>query len=79
MVNNKQEIFKGITSRAKSLLAREAGLDVEFKQAVDALAVEDLVAFANSAAGGSILIGVADAQTTDASKSGQRPDHGLRR
>ena len=40
------------------MLACEEGLDVEFKRDIDGCHSEDLVAFANSLSGGTILIGV---------------------
>jgi ATP-dependent DNA helicase RecG len=57
----KKHIFKGMSSRARLLLARREGLDAEFKVQLNGLDVEDLVAFANSRAGGTILVGVAEA------------------
>jgi len=47
-----------ISARAKSLLEREEGFDVEFKQSAASLDASDVVAFANSANGGAILLGV---------------------
>ena len=56
----KKYIFKGMSSRARLLLARKEGLDAEFKAQLNGLEVEDLVAFANSRRGGAILIGVSE-------------------
>lgn len=44
----------------KSLLEKDESFDVEFKKILDAVESEDLVAFANSAGGGFIVIGVAE-------------------
>jgi len=50
--------YKGISSRSQSLLKQQEGFDVEFKQSISGLDSEDIVAFANSTKGGSILIGI---------------------
>jgi len=50
--------FKTISKKAKSLLSREEGYEVELKQSEVGLETEDLVAFANSKNGGSILVGI---------------------
>ena len=52
--------FSGTSKRGRSLLAHEEGHDVEYKESVKALDTVDLVAFANSDAGGAILVGVAE-------------------
>lgn len=52
-----QPAYKGISSRAKALLAKEEDLDVDFKSEVK-LDSEDLVAFANSDTGGTLLLGI---------------------
>ena len=55
---------KSITKRCKNLLAKEESYDVDFKLCLKGLTVDDLVAFANSPTGGTILIGV-DEDTND--------------
>ncbi|MBB6609601.1 ATP-binding protein [Pontibacter sp. Tf4] len=52
-----QPTYKGISPRAKALLAKEENLDVDFKSEVK-LDSEDLVAFANSDTGGTLLLGI---------------------
>lgn len=56
--------FKTITKRARKLLNREEGFDVDFKRnsKVD---TDDLVAFANSADGGAILLGIEEHTDVD--------------
>ena len=54
----KAKQFKGISFRAKSLLRKSEGIDVEFKRTIKAIDSTDLVAFANSESGGVILVGV---------------------
>ena len=50
--------FKTLTAKTKRLLASPEGYDVDFKSDADALKQKDLIAFANSANGGTILVGV---------------------
>jgi hypothetical protein len=50
--------YQRLSKRAAQLLVREEGFDVDFKRSISGLEAEDIVAFANSKAGGAILIGV---------------------
>ena len=50
--------FKATSARARALLKRDEDLDVEFKESVSGLGSDDIVAFANSERGGTILVGV---------------------
>lgn len=50
--------YKSISKRAQLLLNLEEGLEIDFKRDLKGLKSEDLVAFANSNKGGTILIGV---------------------
>lgn len=52
--------YKTLSSRVKLLLNREEDYDVDWKQSINGLDSQDIVAFANSKKGGSILIGVAE-------------------
>lgn len=63
--------YQTISKRAQSLLNRAEGLDVDFKQTVGGLKSEDLVAFANSLAGGSILLGVEEAEDESGRQRGR--------
>jgi predicted HTH transcriptional regulator len=56
MVND--NVFDVITKRTKLLLDAEENYEIEFKQSVNGLDSADIVAFANSEHGGTILIGV---------------------
>ncbi|WP_197046621.1 AlbA family DNA-binding domain-containing protein [Oceanobacillus salinisoli] len=49
---------ENISNRAKTILNKEEGYDVDYKRDLKGLSVDDLVAFANSSTGGAILIGV---------------------
>jgi len=51
-------VFDVITKRTKQLLDAEENYEIEFKQSVGGLDSADIVAFANSEHGGTILIGV---------------------
>lgn len=51
-------IFKGLSERAKMLLNREEGSDMDFKRSVSSFKSDDIVAFANSKSGGTLLLGV---------------------
>ena len=57
-MKNKKSEYQGISKRAQALLEKSEDYDVEFKESLAGLESEDLVAFANSDEGGSILIGV---------------------
>lgn len=61
--NSTKNSFKALSKRVRLLLNHEEGYDVEFKQSLSGLDNTDLVAFANSEAGGSLLIGVTETQT----------------
>ena len=59
----KKTEYRGISKRARLLLSREEGYDVEFKLSLGGLDPQDMVAFANSEMGGAILVGVEDVRT----------------
>ena len=54
----KSRRYKSISKKSRSLLAEGEGDTVDFKRSPDGLSADDLVSFANSAIGGSILTGV---------------------
>jgi len=60
-----RQTFKGISNQGRRLLAQQEGSQLDFKAHPDGLHSEDLVAFANSEAGGTILIGVSETVTED--------------
>ena len=51
-------IFKGLSERAKILLNREEGSDMDFKRSVSSFKADDMVAFANAKSGGTLMLGV---------------------
>ncbi len=66
----KRREFKGLSKRAKELLVRGEDKHVDYKLKVKGLHAEDLVAFANSKEGGSILIGVDEANDLNGQQIG---------
>lgn len=60
-----KKAFKGLSNRAKILLGRPEGMEVEFKQTAAALDASDIVAFANSKTGGTILIGIKEERASN--------------
>ncbi len=57
-----KKIFKGLSDRAKMLLNREEGGDMDFKRSVSSFKSDDIVAFANSPSGGTLLLGIDETQ-----------------
>lgn len=53
-----QESYKGISNRGRLLLNQQENATVDFKEHLDGLHPDDLIAFANTDRGGSILIGI---------------------
>jgi ATP-dependent DNA helicase RecG len=62
--------YKRLSQRARQLLVREEGFDVDFKRSVSGLEADDIVAFANAKAGGAILIGVDECRNSDGRQCG---------
>lgn len=67
--------YKDISKRAKELLSSGESKFVDYKEKVNGLHAEDLVAFANSNDGGAILIGVREATTSDGMQIGEPIGH----
>jgi hypothetical protein len=67
----KQKKFKGLSSRARRLLNAAEGLDVDFKRTPKSVSHDDLVAFANSADGGALLVGVDEEAGDDGVQKGK--------
>lgn len=63
--------YKTLSKRVKLLLDHEEGYDVDFKESASGLSTEDIVAFANSSKGGTILIGVKEIKTVNGRQKGQ--------
>ncbi len=55
------QIFEGLSERAQHLLQKEEGSDMDFKRSVSSFKSDDLVAFANSETGGTLMLGIDEA------------------
>ncbi|WP_236588717.1 AlbA family DNA-binding domain-containing protein [Amphritea japonica] len=66
-----QREYRGISQRAKSLLAKPEGIDVDFKREINGIKSRDLVSFANSLYGGAILVGVDEYTSKDGLQRGR--------
>lgn len=62
--------YQGISERARRLLNEQEDRHVDFKQSASGIDTEDIVAFANTPAGGTILLGVKEAQKPDGRQYG---------
>ena len=56
--------FRGLSNRTNNLLATQESYHLDFKRSADRLKPKDIVAFANSKYGGTILIGVEETKTS---------------
>jgi predicted HTH transcriptional regulator len=63
--------YRMVSQRARSLLSRSEGYELEFKETLQALEPEDIVAFANSPEGGVVLIGVREIETENGRQRGE--------
>jgi predicted HTH transcriptional regulator len=63
--------YRALSQRARWLLGRSEGYELEFKEALHALEPEDMVAFANSPDGGVVLIGVRETVAGDGLQRGK--------
>ena len=63
--------YKQISQRAKSLLSKPEGVDVDFKREINGIKSRDLVSFANSPQGGAILVGVDEYTNKNGLQRGQ--------
>lgn len=67
--------YKRLSKRAKEFLASGESKLVDYKERVKGLHAEDLVAFANSADGGAILLGVREERGKDGTQHGEPIGH----
>src|SRR5690242_20343094 len=63
--------YKALSARAEAMLNRSETYDVEFKESVSGLESSDIVSFANSDRGGTILIGIREAKTPKGQQRGE--------
>jgi len=66
-----QREFQGISERARRLLNGQEDRHVDFKQSASGMDTEDMVAFANTPTGGTILLGIEEAQKPDGRQYGK--------
>ncbi|MGI6450603.1 MAG: helix-turn-helix domain-containing protein [Desulfitobacteriia bacterium] len=66
-----KDVYMSISRKTRALLNRQEGLDVDFKLTVKGVEATDLVAFANSAKGGTILVGVGEAEDSNSMQKGR--------
>ncbi|MFP4344328.1 MAG: helix-turn-helix domain-containing protein [Anaerolineales bacterium] len=63
--------YSFLSSRAQELLRGAETYDVEFKESLSGLRSDDLIAFANSPRGGTILVGVREYKTAEGLQRGK--------
>lgn len=63
--------YRTLSAKVRRLMAKPEDTEVEFKESLSSLSNEDLVAFANSPLGGSILVGVRESQNSFGRQFGQ--------
>ena len=63
--------FQELTERTQALLAKQEGLEVDFKIDLKGVDAGDLVAFANSPSGGAILVGVREIELPSGLQRGE--------
>ncbi|WP_328797978.1 AlbA family DNA-binding domain-containing protein [Marinobacterium alkalitolerans] len=66
-----QREYKRLSQRTRHLLSLPEGVNVDFKREVQAVRSSDLVAFANSPFGGTLLIGIDEFTTRDGVQRGR--------
>lgn len=67
----KQREYRRLSQRTRSLLDAPEGVNVDFKREVQAVRSADLVAFANSPLGGTLLIGIDEYTSPDGVQRGR--------
>jgi ATP-dependent DNA helicase RecG len=70
MSDDTPRVYRGLTRRTRWLLSRQEDYDVDFKRTVSAIDQGDLVAFANSPTGGTLLVGVDEGKGPDGRQCG---------
>lgn len=69
--------YKGLTKLTRNLLASGENQNVDYKENVNGLQPEDIIAFANTDAGGHILLGVKEHQDTSGQMCGSLQGHNI--
>ncbi len=68
---NKKTEYKTISKRAKVLLEKGENIDVDYKEIINGISMDDFVAFANSENGGAILIGIEEVKDSSGIQRGR--------
>jgi hypothetical protein len=66
-----KDVYMSISRKSRALLNRQEGLDADFKLTIKGVESTDLVAFANSERGGTILVGVGESQDANSMQKGK--------
>ncbi|NBJ16083.1 MAG: ATP-binding protein [Dehalobacter sp. 4CP] len=66
-----KDLYMTISSKTKQLLVKQEGFDADFKMTVKGIQTTDLVAFANSENGGTILVGVGEVEDKNSMQKGR--------
>jgi len=66
-----KDIYMSVSRKARALLNGQEGFDVDFKMSVRGIDATDLVAFANSDRGGTILAGIAESEDNNSMQRGK--------
>jgi len=66
-----KKVFEGISPRAQQLLKGTEGVMVDFKRNAKSVSADDLVSFANSVKGGTLLLGIDDTEDNSGRQMGQ--------
>ncbi|AFV01279.1 hypothetical protein UNSWDHB_2716 [Dehalobacter sp. UNSWDHB] len=66
-----KDLYMTISSKTKQLLVKQEGFDADFKMTVKGIQATDLVAFANSENGGTILAGVGEVEDKNSMQKGR--------
>ncbi|MCM1565081.1 MAG: ATP-binding protein [Dehalobacter sp.] len=66
-----KDLYMTISSKTKQLLVKQEGFDADFKMTVKGIQATDLVAFANSENGGTILAGVGEIEDKNSMQKGR--------
>jgi hypothetical protein len=68
---NKKSEYSEISQRSRSILESEENYDFEFKESLSGLDSSDIVAFANSGKGGTILVGIREKKLANGKRVGE--------
>lgn len=66
-----KDLYMSISRKSRALLDRQEGLDADFKLTIKGVESTDLVAFANSERGGTILVGIGEIEDENTMQKGK--------